>query len=196
MYFRASIQGERLKRLQDTINNIADALENGENTLLDKIDSKAQVETLMSMLRTGRRNRISETMSGMSYDERTQEEGKPFTNDDVKYAEYPLTKVHENIVSGYLRAAEGKTGYKQIANVPLPNGNNIKSGLPRVAGVSASVVGEVESGTVVTLATGTAGATIYYTTDGTDPTTASSSGTSVTISADTKFTYKVKMYLF
>lgn len=77
------------------------------------------------------------------------------------------------------------TGFKQIANVPLPNGNNIKSGLPRVAGVSASVVGEVESGTVVTLATGTNGATIYYTTDGTDPTTASSSGTSVTISANT-----------
>ena len=112
----AEAEGERLKRLQDIINNIADALENGENTLLDKIDSKAQVETLMSMLRTGRRNRISETMSGMSYDERTQEEGKPFTNDDVKYAEYPLTKVHENIVSGYLRAAEGKTGYKQISD--------------------------------------------------------------------------------
>ena len=112
----AEAEGERLKRLQDTINNIADALEDGENTLLDKIDSKAQVETLMSMLRTGRRNRISETMSDRSYDERTQEEEKPYTNDDIKYAEYPLTKVHENIISGYLRAAEGKTGYKQISD--------------------------------------------------------------------------------
>ncbi len=112
----AESEGERLKRLQDTINNIADALENGENTLLDKIDSKAQVETLMSMLRTGRRNRISETMSNMSYDERLQEQDKPYSSDDANYAEYPLTKVHENIVSGYLRAAEGKTGYKQIAD--------------------------------------------------------------------------------
>ncbi|MGN1092958.1 MAG: methyltransferase, partial [Monoglobaceae bacterium] len=112
----AEAEGERLKRLQDTINNIADALEDGENTLLDKIDSKAQVETLMSMLRTGRRNRISETLPDITYDERLQEQDKPYSNDDAKYAEYPLTKLHENIISGYLRAAEGKTGYKQIAD--------------------------------------------------------------------------------
>ena len=112
----AEAEGEKLKRLQDTINNIAETLENGENTLLDKIDSKAQVETLMNMLLTGRRNRISETLSEISYDERLKEQNKPYSNDDAKYAEYPLTKLHENIVSGYLRAAEGKTGYKQIAD--------------------------------------------------------------------------------
>lgn len=74
-------------------------------------------------------------------------------------------------------------GYRQVATVPTPNGNNIKSGLPRVAGVSASVEGVVESGTVVTLSTGTSGATIHYTTDGTEPTTASTQGTSITVNA-------------
>ena len=112
----AEAEGERLKRLQDTINNIADALEDGENILLDKIDSKAQVETLMSMLRTGRRNRISETLPDITYAERLKEEDKPYSDNDVKYAEYPLTKLHENIVSNYLNAAEGKTGYKQITS--------------------------------------------------------------------------------
>jgi hypothetical protein len=41
--------------------------------------------------------------------------------------------------------------------------------------------GAVDAGTVVTISTTTAGATIYYTTDGTAPTTASMQGTTVTI---------------
>lgn len=45
--------------------------------------------------------------------------------------------------------------------------------------------GEVTSGTEVTISSATDGATIYYTTDGTDPTTSSTQGTSVTITATT-----------
>ena len=110
----AEAEGERLKMLQGTINNIAATIENGGDTLLDKIDSKAQVETLMGMLRTSRRNRISDTMSDISYNERLKEHEKPYSDNDVKYAEYPLTKLHENIVNEYIHSAEGKTGYKQI----------------------------------------------------------------------------------
>lgn len=124
----AEAEGERLKRLQDTINNIADALENGENTLLDKIDSKAQVETLMGMLRTGRRNRISETLPDITYDERLQEQDKPYSNDDAKYAEYPLTKLHESAITEYIRAAEGKTGYKQITDRLKKSLKSVKNG--------------------------------------------------------------------
>lgn len=66
-------------------------------------------------------------------------------------------------------------GYKQIASVPTPNGDNIKSGIPQVMSVNASVASgsKVASGTNVTLSTDTAGATIYYTTNGDTPTTAS-----------------------
>ena len=44
--------------------------------------------------------------------------------------------------------------------------------------------GEVEEGTVVTIASETEGATIYYTTDGTAPTTASTKGNTVTVTKD------------
>lgn len=65
-------------------------------------------------------------------------------------------------------------GYKQIASIPTPNGNNKQSGLKSVMNVSASVAsGEVASGTAVTLSTLTDGSTIYYTDDGSEPTTAS-----------------------
>ena len=110
----AEAEGERLKRLQDTINNIADALENGENTLLNRVDSRAQVETLMKTLMAGRRNKISETMPDATYEKRLAEQDKPYSNEDVKFVEYPLTKLHEYIISEYLRAAEGKPGYKLI----------------------------------------------------------------------------------
>lgn len=77
--------------------------------------------------------------------------------------------------------------YKQIASVPKPNGDNIRSGLPHVMSVTASVEsGAVESGTSVTLSTVTDGADIYYTTDGTTPTLSSTKySAAITISAAT-----------
>ncbi len=128
----AEAEGERLKRLQTTINNIAEALENGESTLLDKIDSKAQVETLMLMLNRGQRNRISETLPDITYAERLKEQDKPYSNDDVKYAEYPLTKLHESAISEYIRAAEGKTGYKQITDRLKKSLKTVKNGYVNV----------------------------------------------------------------
>ena len=81
-------------------------------------------------------------------------------------------------------------GYKQIASVPTPNGDNIKSGIPQVMSVNASVASgsKVASGTNVTLSTDTAGATIYYTTNGDTPTTAStaySAKTPISVTANT-----------
>ena len=75
-------------------------------------------------------------------------------------------------------------GYKQIASVPKPNGDNIKTGLPQVLSVVASKSGAVTSGTKVALTSGTTGADIYYTEDGSEPTTSSTKYTEeLTISA-------------
>ena len=66
-------------------------------------------------------------------------------------------------------------GYKEVAQGLKPNGDNFQSGLKQVAAVTATPGGQSFTGTSlsVTLATGTSGADIYYTTDGKKPTTKS-----------------------
>lgn len=78
-------------------------------------------------------------------------------------------------------------GFREVAEVPKPNGGNIQSGLKQVAPVTASVAsGAVTASTKVTLSTATTGADIYYTTDGKQPTSASTKYTTqITISAKT-----------
>lgn len=78
-------------------------------------------------------------------------------------------------------------GFKQIASVPQPNGNNIQTGIPQVLAPQASVLpGNVASGTKVALTTATVDAEIHYTTDGTTPTADSNVySAELTISANT-----------
>ena len=65
-------------------------------------------------------------------------------------------------------------GYKEIAKGPQPNGDNFQSGLKQVASITASPApGNFTTSASVTLTTTTPGATIYYTTDGSTPTSAS-----------------------
>lgn len=60
----------------------------------------------------------------------------------------------------------------------------VESDIPQVETPTFSpAAGAVEENTTVTISCATEGATVYYTTDGTDPTTASTAGTTVTIDA-------------
>lgn len=66
-------------------------------------------------------------------------------------------------------------GFREIANAPKPNGDNFQTGLKQVAMPAATPPGQSFTGAnvSVTLATITPDADIYYTTDGTEPTSSS-----------------------
>lgn len=81
--------------------------------------------------------------------------------------------------------------YKQVAQVPRPNGDNIQSGVKTVAEpVADTPSGTVNQNKVVKLTTATDGATIYYTTDGTTPTAKSTKYTSAGITVAATETVK------
>ena len=64
--------------------------------------------------------------------------------------------------------------YKTVVNIPKPNGGNVQSGLKQVAAPVPSVApGTYAATQSVTFTTETDDADIYYTTDGTTPTSAS-----------------------
>lgn len=71
------------------------------------------------------------------------------------------------------------TQYKDLVLVPATVDNRERVATPTFS----PVAGQVAENTTVTISTETQGATIYYTVDGTDPTSESTQGTSVTVNA-------------
>lgn len=98
--------------------------------------------------------------------------GLGFTADDRKYPVAPqIANANNDVVAVPIYGTDGSiVGYKQIAKGPKPNGDNFQSGLKQVAAITAT---PTANNATVALATRTSGATIYYTTDGTEPTNAS-----------------------
>ena len=79
-------------------------------------------------------------------------------------------------------------GYKVVADIPQPNGGNIASGLKKAAApVFSPNGGEITGSTLsVTLTSATSGAEIYYTTDGSTPTSDSTKySTAISLTATT-----------
>ena len=110
---RAEAEGEKLKTIQDTIRNLAVGIENGTVKLLTDIDSRVQVDTLFRLLNIAQNERIK-NIEGVTYSQRLEEQAKPFSNEDIKYAKLPLDIIYIDFIKEYARAAEGKDGYKMI----------------------------------------------------------------------------------
>lgn len=96
-----------------------------------------------------------------------------FSDTDIKQPIHPNDKLDANSVDVPIFGDDGAViGYKRIANIPRPNGDNVQSGMAHVADVAATPTSQsfTDASLSVSLATPTVGATIYYTTDGTTPT--------------------------
>ncbi|MBQ7901103.1 MAG: methyltransferase [Clostridia bacterium] len=137
----AAEDGERLQRVQQTLRNIADAIERGEAELVTHIDSKTQIDTLNLLLNRAKRERISQTMKDKSYDEKRTEMQKSPTNDDVRYLEMPLSKLYVDTLSEFAKTAKGKDGYKLIA---ARLDKAVKSAKNNYAALTPSLVDDID----------------------------------------------------
>lgn len=100
--------------------------------------------------------------------------GLGFTAGERKYPVHPNSILQDqDYVDVPVYGEDGATiAYKRIASVPKPNGGNIQSGVKHVAEVVAQPSKDTFTDSVmsVELSTVTSNATIYYTTDGSEPT--------------------------
>jgi phospholipid N-methyltransferase len=105
------------ERMQQTLRNIADAIEKGEVELIDSIDSRTQVETLNSILSVAQYNRIQsmpkETKG--NYNEYETERAKPYSNEDIRYAEMPVEELNKSTLKDIAAMVANKKGFLQIA---------------------------------------------------------------------------------
>ena len=93
-----------------------------------------------------------------------------YNNQDWRCYTSVINNIKYCVTAFYKLTSGGETPTPVVETVKTPSFN--------------PVAGEVEEGTVVTIASETEGATIYYTTDGTAPTTASTKGNTVTVTED------------
>lgn len=112
-----------------------------------------------------------------------------FDGDVRRYPIAPKQVEESNYITVPVLGDDGSVvAYKRIAQVPTPNGGNIASGVKQVfAPVAQTPSGSVAASTKVKFTCPTAGATMYYTTDGSTPTAKSTkyTDTGVNIAATT-----------
>ena len=96
-----------------------------------------------------------------------------FSAEDRKYPVAPksIDNGNEDMIAVPIYAEDGSVvGFKQIAKAAKPNGDNFQSGLKKVADIKAI---PAANNATVALTTATSGAEIYYTTDGSIPSSSS-----------------------
>lgn len=114
----ASIMGraEKDRAIALTLNNLADAIEQGRATHLAGVDSRAAVETLQSRLEYGRS--LSFSAKKLSYSEQERRKHEPFSFEDASYAALPKPSIEGGGTSRakLLELIKGKRGAPKLAD--------------------------------------------------------------------------------
>ncbi|QDV43902.1 hypothetical protein Enr13x_37620 [Stieleria neptunia] len=107
--------------LARSIHSIAEALSNGEANYLDGIRHRTHVESLDTVLNLSRRARVRSIKQSEGegdfafYERRGNEEGKPYSEDDIRHAEYPYPSLYKRHLYEAIEHCKGKSGQKQAA---------------------------------------------------------------------------------
>jgi hypothetical protein len=111
MAANAEEDAEAMERTQNTLRNIADAIDNNELIFINKIDSKTQIETLNSILNHA--NCEYYHKEKLSYNEWRE---KTITADIIKYAEIPSNTIYLKQLQSIINEIKDTEGFKLIAN--------------------------------------------------------------------------------
>jgi len=104
-------QANNLEHTQSIIRNIANAIESGELTFIDKIDSRVQIETLESIL--NRANWKYKLVENIDY---KVWHNSSITIDVIKYAEIPSSTIYLRQLQSIINDIRHTDGFKLIAN--------------------------------------------------------------------------------
>ena len=107
----AEADADAMENTQGILRNIANALDNNELILLNKIDSKAQINTLEQIL--FRASWAMKTKENIDY--KVWHES-PITADVIKYAEIPSSTIYLRQLQSIINEIKNTDGFKLIAN--------------------------------------------------------------------------------
>ena len=104
-------QANQLEQMQGVLRNIANAIESNELTFINKIDSRAQVDTLETILY--RANWKYKSVENIDY--KVWHE-MPITADIIRYAEIPSSTIYLRQLQSIINDIRNTEGFKLIAN--------------------------------------------------------------------------------
>ena len=108
-----------------TMHAVAEHLESGEAEHLTGVSQKTHLEALDAALRSARHKRFKD-----NYSEFERRQYDPYTDDDIKFAEWPWPAVHFSSISDVVNEAKGRKGVEQLRDLA----NEVKASLHGVPG--------------------------------------------------------------
>jgi len=104
-------QADTMEQMQGVLRNVANAIDSGELTFIGQIDSRAQVDTLESIL--NRANWRYKSVENIDYN---IWHNSPITADIIRFAEIPSSTIYLRQLQSIINDIRNTDGFKLIAN--------------------------------------------------------------------------------
>ena len=114
MAARALESAEREKAMAETMARLADGIESGELTFLDKLRTKAQLSQIQAAMHVAKGDEIRKKYD--SYAEQLKHEGEPITAETVDHASWPYYVAYRSDLAKLARQMVETDGLKKLGN--------------------------------------------------------------------------------